>query len=425
MDGTLNYNNRKVEKEVARIVGTFNMQDSSIDTIVSTFENYEMRNIRTENLSFQMSINPDPEAPGEKLSDKEVLSYAKKLMEELGYGNQPIAIYEHHDIKRTHYHVVSIRTNEKGKKISDYNEDYKAKRLLDKYAKEFHYTPAGMENTKKRQADMTESLRFDTQSGNVREQYTKLFDEGMKWHFTTFTQFQTIMKSMGIHVEPVEGDSWRIIMQGLDAKGNKTSLRISQEEIGREFYKEYESRARECKAEKTADKESRAEVAEIKKRIAKTIDICLRLSVSESHFERMLQRKGITVTLSRGADGSIFGSTFADSRSRLTFKGSELGKNITAEKFRRAEDKETGQWTRLEREREENNFQRAMDRAALISMEGPEPENLPDSEESLRDYETIALELLDEILNALPTRSRGVKKDVYGKKKKKKGKYIR
>ena len=56
---------------------------------------------------------------------------------------------------------------------------------------------------------------------------------------------------------------------------------------------------------------------------------CLEFSKSELHFQRMLHKKGIDVYLSKRDDGSIFGATFIDHRTKCCFKASEL-KGINA-----------------------------------------------------------------------------------------------
>ena len=89
MEGTLMYNQRKVEKEVARILCAVNLPSAFPDDIFETFSRYENRNRVTDKVSFQLSINPDPSRPEEHLTDKEAREFAAALMAGLGYGAQP------------------------------------------------------------------------------------------------------------------------------------------------------------------------------------------------------------------------------------------------------------------------------------------------------------------------------------------------
>ena len=154
MAGTLLYNQRKVEGGVARILCAVNIPSAFPEDIRDTFSRYEKRNRSSDCVSFQLSINPDPFQAGERLSDHEVREFASALMNGLVYGSQPYVVYEHRDIDRTHYHVVSIRTNWEGKKINDYREIYRCQQLLKQNAQQFHYK-VGKENGSKKRPGRT------------------------------------------------------------------------------------------------------------------------------------------------------------------------------------------------------------------------------------------------------------------------------
>ena len=95
MKGTLQYNQNKVAKGAASILRVWNMDEGSVSfrDFARTFKRYETANIRTGDISFQMSINPNPAKPAEALTDEEARNYAKTIMDELGYGDQPIILY--------------------------------------------------------------------------------------------------------------------------------------------------------------------------------------------------------------------------------------------------------------------------------------------------------------------------------------------
>ena len=179
MKGTLN-------QEVARTVGVFNIAGPSEIQIRDIFSRYERRNIRSKDVSFQMSINPNPAIPGESLSDGEVLSLAKEIMDGLGYGNQPIVIYQHTDIDRHHYHVVSIRTNEKGKKIKDAQEQARLQDLALRLAGKYHYELGLGDGKEKKKSEtlsgnraLVNRLRFVPTEGNKREQFAQIFNSAL------------------------------------------------------------------------------------------------------------------------------------------------------------------------------------------------------------------------------------------------------
>lgn len=382
MKGTLNYNQRKVNKETARILGTFNMPEGDDPNgIRRTFEWYEWANIRTEKPSFQMSINPDPDRPGEKLTDAEALSYAKRLMDGLGYKDQPIVIYEHHDIERVHYHVVSIRTDENGKKIKDSFEKEHLQRLMARYAKQYHYVIGNQgadlkAGEKPKKPSLAETIpKFDPKGGEVRRQYTDLFEEAMTYEFRTWTQFSAIMEDFGVQAGWLESDGEkRLTFQGLGETGETASHYINEMELAEPLFKEYQKRLAECSEKKALGKEEKSSRAFDRRRAAFIFAACLEHSRSEEHFRRMLANKGYGLSLSYNDKGDLFGATVVDHTARRAYKLSELDRGLLAV-LQETERPETGRWDTeaqirkeewLERKRAEREAERARRRQAHI-----------------------------------------------------------
>ena len=54
--------------------------------------------------------------------EAEVLFWLREItqeyMERMGYGNQPYIVFKHKDIDRQHLHIVSLRVDENGHKLS-------------------------------------------------------------------------------------------------------------------------------------------------------------------------------------------------------------------------------------------------------------------------------------------------------------------
>ena len=74
MKGTLDYNQKKVDRGVAAILGAYNITEGlDRDSLRRTFARYERGNIRTEKVSFQMNIDPDPDRPGEPADRRSAL----------------------------------------------------------------------------------------------------------------------------------------------------------------------------------------------------------------------------------------------------------------------------------------------------------------------------------------------------------------
>lgn len=322
MEGTLSYNQRKVERGVARVLTAVNLPSAFPGDIRRTFTRYENRNRTTERVSFQMSINPDPSRPEERLSDGEVRDFAAALMAGLGYASQPYVVYEHRDTGRTHYHVVSIRTDWEGRKIRDYREQYLCQRLLKENARRFHYRVG--EGTGRDNGVRTEARTFDPGAGDVRRQYVSLFREAVGYRMVSLSQLKAALASKGLLLDTRDGPSGpEIILQGMDGRGNPVAPRISEKELGEDLYGLFERRAEECRRLPPVP---RAE----KMRIAADVLSALSRSRSEEGFLSALSRKGIHASVFRSREGDIYGATFVDTATGTVLKGSELSGVSTA-----------------------------------------------------------------------------------------------
>ena len=124
--GALRYNKEKVDKDEAEVLFWQKMLEPfdkygqlDIDTCMESFWPYLEANRRTTNTVFHASLNPSPE---DKLTDEQLREIAREYMERMGYGNQPYIVFKHKDIERQHLHIVSLRVDEQGRKISDSRE---------------------------------------------------------------------------------------------------------------------------------------------------------------------------------------------------------------------------------------------------------------------------------------------------------------
>ena len=362
MKGTLQYNQNKVAKGAASILRVWNMDEGSVSfrDFARTFKRYETANIRTGDISFQMSINPNPAKPAEALTDEEARNYAKTIMDELGYGDQPIILYEHHDIDRKHYHVVSIRTNEEGRKIRDSFEKERLQRAMAKYAWKYHYVigndePGETQGKKRRGTPMGESVpRFDPKGADVRGQLTALFEEAMRYRFTTWSQFSAVMDSFGVSTAWYgrESDA-HMYFVGQDGEGTDASPFITQDEMGEDFGAAMQKRMAQCAAKRELTQEEKKKRFGDRSRLAKAVRGALEYSRNEGHLVKMLQNKGIHLVLSRTEDtNEVFGATVVDRSSMQAWKLSEIDREIMP-LIQEAARKDTGRWDREAQERKE------------------------------------------------------------------------
>lgn len=309
---SLEYNENKCASGEASLIHTHCIDES--EGIEGTFQKYERRNIRTENLSFHMSVNP---APGERLTEQQVKDFVGDIMSGLGYGSQPYVIYRHTDIDREHYHVVSVRVNEQGRKIHDFQENRRCLQLLSAIAPKYGLG-VGNGDGERYAAMGIDPRRFNPVGGNIMEQIRIIAQECCRYHMTSFSQFKFIMQSHGLDVSERTGESSQVVIRGLNQDGIPCTAPITESELGRALYADYERRAMQCVGRNGMKKRERGRICGIS-------TSCLGHSTSERHFRNMLARFDIDIHLHRTREGRIYGATFVDHSTKCAFKASELG----------------------------------------------------------------------------------------------------
>lgn len=148
----LYYNEEKVERGEAALLTGRNMylpdalQGVSFSQKLARFERNMALNKRISKPTFHVSINPSNQ---DKLTDDQYIQVADGLMHKLGYGDQPFIVYRHFDIDREHVHVVSVRVDDFGKAVSNFNEKRKANEVRNHFIRELNLlTPESAKKVK-------------------------------------------------------------------------------------------------------------------------------------------------------------------------------------------------------------------------------------------------------------------------------------
>lgn len=131
LDALLTYN-KKYKSELLTI-------ENSVDDLHSfrrCIDEINSQNSRVKSPLFHVAINFPP---GEEVSNETMLEIAKEYMKDMGYGNQPYAIWRHYDRLHPHIHIVSTRVDRNTyKKIPDNHERIKTIQLAAKYERKYH-----------------------------------------------------------------------------------------------------------------------------------------------------------------------------------------------------------------------------------------------------------------------------------------------
>ncbi|MDE3185104.1 MAG: relaxase/mobilization nuclease domain-containing protein [Bacteroidota bacterium] len=128
----VNYNEKKVKQGKAGLVyfeNFGNLQDRSQiskEEFKKYLQNYSGRNTRIKNPVFHATCS----CKNNELSHEQLKEIALNITQQLGYAENPIMIYEHHDTKNNHVHIVSSRVGINGKKVNDSFEGKRANHFL-------------------------------------------------------------------------------------------------------------------------------------------------------------------------------------------------------------------------------------------------------------------------------------------------------
>ena len=348
----LDYNEEKVLRGVASLVGYANMDSVRREDIYALFSRYESGVCYpTRQKSFHASVNPSEK---DDCTEEQVLSFIAGLMDHLGYGKQPYLVYRHFDIEREHYHVVSARINKDGHKINNHYEIKRASAYIRDNAQYFGFSTVKKGERVLRSDDlsldppMKKALRFDY-SKEVTPQLRELFQKAVEYDFGTFQQLSFILEDLGVKAALCEPESKpNITLQGLNLKGAPVTEVFSEWSLGEPLYSKM---AAALPVSRAAHKHRLRE----KERLRSLVGFAFDVSRSEGHFVNILKKKGIGVHFSRTkASGDIFGVTFVDHVTRMVFKSSEIRDVLSVGKMQAAVA--SGKWRPEERGRKQSSF---------------------------------------------------------------------
>lgn len=229
------YNERKVERQKASFYHSGNMP--FVNPFLGDkndrhriFEEIEERNTRVKKPGLHISVNPTV-SDLVRLGDAGIRNEIGKLMEQLGYGNQPYLVYKHADIDRVHFHIVSTRIDcDTAKKIKDNYEREKTQRFIKSL--EQKYGLIKDENPQKL------NYRFSGSSKNLKQNLESLFGQLNQMEFiSSQAMYDQALKMFNIEIRPFGKGNAAFVTDG---SGNpvRYPIRLSEFEEHPNFYAE-------------------------------------------------------------------------------------------------------------------------------------------------------------------------------------------
>ncbi|MBO9676381.1 MAG: relaxase/mobilization nuclease domain-containing protein [Sphingobacteriaceae bacterium] len=329
--GALSYNQLKVDKDNAQILFTHKMVETvdgnySISQLLRSFEPYLTANKKTEKPVLHISLNPDPR---DCLTDEKLQAIAEDYMEQMGYGNQPYAVFKHMDIDRSHIHIVSVCVDEEGRKISDAFE----KRRSVKISRDLE-VKYGLQQLKEKDTQ-SENLIFrpvNYKIGDVKSQISSVVRYLPKYYkFQSMGEYNALLSLFNVTAQEVKGELHGEMRQGivyfaLNEIGERSSNPFKASLFGRQAsYLKLQDHFLNC----TKSVKDGASLLLLKN----TIEQAIHNTKNESGFKSHLLDKGINIVVRRNAENRIFGITFIDHNSKMVCNGSRLGKEFSAGVF--------------------------------------------------------------------------------------------
>lgn len=331
--GAVSYNHHKVEEGTARVLHTHNMVSNSngdplsFSQVLRSFEDYLLANKRTKTPVAHFSLNPAPE---DKPDDDTLKTLAAEYMDKMGYKDQPYIVYKHTDIDREHIHIVSVRVDETGKKISD-SYDYITSMGICRELEQ-KYGLRQITDEPKEEARLFLG-KVDYEKGDIKRQISNILKTVTKdYKFQSFGEFNALLSCFNIHSKTVKGEEEGNLYHGIvysvtNSKGELTSNPVKSSRIGKSFG--YEALGRLIN--KDSKKVTPEEIQSAK--IKSFVSTVLRASQNREQFILELKKYNIDTAFRQNDTGRIYGVTFVDHTNRLVVNGSRLGKDFSANVF--------------------------------------------------------------------------------------------
>ena len=331
--GALHYNKEKVDKDEAEVLFWQKMLEPfdkhgrmDVDACMDSFWPYLEANRRTTNTVFHASLNPSPE---DRLTDDLLRDIAQEYMERMGYGNQPYIVFKHKDIDRQHLHIVSLRVDEKGRKLP---HDFEARRSAEitrdlEHKNNLHPAVKGQE-----QRDTPDLRKVNYKAGNVKQQISSVIRSCLRnYNCSSYGEFRTLLELFNVSVEErsgtIEGRNYAGIVYGaLTDDGYGTGTPFKSSKIGKDvWYKAlqvYYAKSKERLKEPGALDHLRH-----------TVKDAMSPHNTRDEFRQLLKVDGIDTVFRINPAGRIYGVTFIDHTNGLVANGSVLGKEFSANVF--------------------------------------------------------------------------------------------
>lgn len=326
----LNYNEQKLQKGMAVCIGG-NGSLLAADQLnfyqkLAVIENRNSLNQRATTKTLHVSLNF---SPIEEFTPDQLMSIAADYMQQLGFGNQPYFVYQHHDAGHPHIHVISSCIRADGTRINTHNIGRKQSEFARKYV-EAKYQLEKAENHRRKhdisiQPFKLEKLEYG--KSETRRGMAAIVQAVMStYNFTSLPEYNAVLRQFNVIADRGAEDSFTFRKNGLvyrvlDEQGEKKGVPIKASALpGNLGLKnlnlrfEYNRKHREP----------------LRLKLKVLLDNTLAKSPkSIAELSSKLKDQNVHVFTRQNEAGRIYGITFVDIGNRCVFNGSEIGKTYS------------------------------------------------------------------------------------------------
>lgn len=348
--GMVQYNHDKttVKKNgdfEALLLGSNCIENNRFDTIVSTIIDYNNRNIDVLKSNIHISLNFHKD---DILDNESIYNIAEDYMEQMGYKDQPYAVYRHFDKEHPHVHIVSSQINIDGTKINDSHIYYKSQALTRELEIKYGITKAVEKNEIFSKKDLETSINEHLELGkhSLTAIMKSVLNEVLDSKPTTVKQFDRKLEDFQMkrilsndQDGSIKGHTFYLLP--IDQLGNEnfhsSSKGISASDLDNSFsYQSIETQIQlNLKQKEALQKGIMGRLFAIVNPIKEKQRLSLYTpGDNDPYKERLstfisdLKKKGIELIVKRSQTGddpnTIYGLLFKDIRSGQTYTASEL-----------------------------------------------------------------------------------------------------
>lgn len=327
--GMVQYNTSKTNSGEAKLISTNNISDNSPVGIETTIRKHNALNKRIKKPNIHISLNFHER---DNLTENDLIEIAEDYMDEMGYSDQPYAVFQHFDAGHNHVHIVSSRIDINGKKIKDSFEYRKSERITEKIEKDRNLVVAKDQSTRKKVHKINDKINRYINDG--KGDVLNLIDESL-YHvldrsprnlkeFEKFLSFYNI----GLHLnEETNGLTYYFYEDHYKNDGTRVHLRKGKYLNASDTTKGLTLE----KLETLFDRNTNKKKVRLKNVRGRIFSIYNQLDGSKLHlkdFDTLLKRKGIQLNVLRAKTGErkgqIIGVSFTDFNTKFKYTGEEI-----------------------------------------------------------------------------------------------------